>query len=53
MNFADALDKKTDGSEKSQTEILRIKQQIDKEDRIFEKELPLKFTLIEKFHSMN
>jgi len=50
MNFADALDKKTDGSEKSQTEILRIKQQIDKEDRIFKKELPLKYTLIEKFH---
>ena len=50
MNFTDALDKKTDGSEKSQTEILRIKQQIDKEDRIFEKELPLKYTLLEKFH---
>ena len=50
MNFADALDKKADGSEKSQTEILRIKQQIDKEDIIFEKELPLKYTLLEKFH---
>ena len=50
MNFADALDKKADDSEKNQTEILRIKQQIDKEDRMFEKELPLKHTLLEKFH---
>ncbi len=50
MNFTDALDRKDSGSKGSQAGISRIKQQFDKEDRIFEKELPVKYALLQKFH---
>lgn len=50
MNFGKIFDrKKPDSPSKNMEEIYKIKEEIDKEDEIFEKELPLKYTLLQEF----
>ncbi len=50
MNFGKIFDrKKPDKSSKNMEEIYKIKEEIDKEDEIFEKELPVKYTLLQEF----
>ncbi|MDE1815567.1 MAG: hypothetical protein KGI11_03290 [Thaumarchaeota archaeon] len=50
MNFGKIFDrKKPDSQSKNMEEIYKIKEEIDKEDEIFEKELPVKYTLLQEF----
>ncbi|MDE1827219.1 MAG: hypothetical protein KGH83_06480 [Thaumarchaeota archaeon] len=50
MNFGKIFDrKKADNSSKNLEEINKIKEEIEKEDKIFENELPAKYTLLQKF----
>ncbi|HKU32654.1 MAG TPA: hypothetical protein VJR22_02250 [Candidatus Nitrosotalea sp.] len=50
MNFGKIFDrKKPDSPSKNMEEIYKIKEEIDKEDEIFEKELPVKYTLLQEF----
>ncbi|MFZ1075968.1 MAG: hypothetical protein WAN47_00895 [Nitrosotalea sp.] len=50
MNFGKIFDrKKADSSSKNLEEISKIKEEIEKEDKIFEKELPAKYALLQKF----
>lgn len=50
MNFGKIFDrKKSDTPAKNQEEIYRIKEEIERHDRIFESELPAKYTLLEQF----
>ncbi len=50
MNFGKIFDrKKTDSSSKNLGEIYKIKEEIEKEDKIFENELPVKYALLQKF----
>jgi len=50
MNFGKIFDrKKTDSSGKNLEEIYKIKEEIEKEDKIFESELPAKYALLQKF----
>ncbi len=50
MGFTDIVEPREDGSNKNQIEISRIKEQFEKEDRIFGKELPLEYGLLVKFN---
>ncbi|MGB6464349.1 MAG: hypothetical protein WBF38_09030 [Nitrosotalea sp.] len=50
MNFGKIFDhKKADSSSKNLEEIYKIKEEIEKEDKIFENELPAKYDLLQKF----
>ncbi|MGI0047241.1 MAG: hypothetical protein ACREBB_08645 [Nitrosotalea sp.] len=50
MNFGKIFDrKKDDNSSKNLEEIYKVKEEIDKEDKIFEKELPAKYALLQEF----
>ncbi|MDE1765205.1 MAG: hypothetical protein KGI27_02905 [Thaumarchaeota archaeon] len=50
MNFGKIFDrKKSDGPGKNMEEIYKIKEEIDREDKIFEKELPVKYALLQEF----
>ena len=50
MNFGKIFDrKKPDSPSKNMEEIYKIKEEIEKEDEIFEQELPAKYTLLQKF----
>lgn len=50
MNFGKIFDrKKPDSPSKNMEEIYKIKEEIDKEDEIFEKELPVKYNLLQEF----
>ena len=50
MNFGKIFDrKKPDNPSKNMEEIYKIKEEIEKEDKIFEKELSAKYTLLQKF----
>lgn len=50
MNFGKKIDrKKADNSNKNLEEIYKIKEEIEKEDKIFENELPAKYALLQKF----
>jgi hypothetical protein len=50
MNFGKIFDRrKSDRPNKNIEEIHKIKEEIDKEDEIFEKELPVKYTLLQEF----
>ncbi len=50
MNFGKIFDrKKPDSPSKNMEEIYKIKEEIEKEDEIFEKELPVKYTLLQEF----
>ncbi|MDE1726980.1 MAG: hypothetical protein KGH89_06900 [Thaumarchaeota archaeon] len=50
MNFGKIFgDKKSDNPSKNLEEIYKIKEEIEKEDKIFEKELPAKYALLQKF----
>jgi predicted RND superfamily exporter protein len=51
MNFGKTFDrKKDDNSSKNLEEMYKIKREIEKEDEIFEKELPAKYILLQKFN---
>lgn len=51
MNFGKIFDrKKIDNSTENLEEMHKIKREIEKEDEIFEKELPAKYTLLQKFN---
>lgn len=50
MDFGKIFDrKKTDIPAKNQEEIYKIKEEIERQDRIFENELPTKYTLLQQF----
>ncbi len=50
MNFGKIFDrKKVDTPAKNLEEIYKIKQEIEKEDKIFENELPAKYALLQQF----
>ncbi len=50
MNFRRIFDhKKSDAPTKNMEEIYKIKEAIEKEDKIFENELPAKYTLLQQF----
>lgn len=50
MNFGKIFDrKKPDSPSKNMEEIYKIKEEIEKEDEIFEKELPVKYNLLQEF----
>ncbi|MGB9002506.1 MAG: hypothetical protein WCC52_01700 [Nitrosotalea sp.] len=50
MNFGKIFDrKKADSSSKNLEDIYKIKEEIEKEDKIFENELPAKYALLQKF----
>ncbi len=50
MNFGKIFDrKKPDSPSKNMEEIYKIKEAIEKEDKIFEKELPAKYALLQEF----
>ena len=50
MNFGKIFDrKKADNSSRNLEEINKIKEEIEKEDKIFEKELPAKYVLLQRF----
>lgn len=51
MNFGGIFhNRKNDGHSKNLEEIYKIKEEIDREDKIFEKELPAKYTLLQEFN---
>ncbi len=50
MNFGKIFDrKKHENQSKNMEEIYKIKEEIEKEDKIFEKELPVKYALLQEF----
>ncbi|MDE1830046.1 MAG: hypothetical protein KGI25_06970 [Thaumarchaeota archaeon] len=50
MNFGKIFErKKNDAQSNNLEEIYKIKEEIEKEDKIFEKELPSKYTLLQEF----
>ncbi|MDE1762919.1 MAG: hypothetical protein KGH88_01560 [Thaumarchaeota archaeon] len=50
MNFGKIFDrKKADSPSKNMEEIYKIKEEIEREDKIFEKELPVKYALLQEF----
>lgn len=50
MNFGKIFDrKKSDSQSKNLEEIYKIKEAIEKEDKVFEKELAAKYTLLQEF----